>query len=86
MNGEFIEGLFLGLIVGAALASWFWFRFEEKADQEELEADLALMSDEERAKFETAMAQAWEKADTEARIKRKQFLKRATRQLMFWRR
>ena len=79
MNADFIEGLIVGLGFGGGIASWFWFRFEEKADQEELEADLALMSDEERAKFQTAMTQAWEKAEAESRAQRIRWLKRIAR-------
>lgn len=58
MNADLIEGLIVGLGFGGGIASWFWFRFMERQDEEELQADLALMSDEERIKFETAMAQA----------------------------
>jgi len=86
MSGDFIEGAVIGLVVGGALASWFWIRHEERLDQEELEADLALMSDEERAKFESAMKSAWENVEAEARAKRQRIMKRVSRLFVFWRR
>ena len=79
MNEDFIEGLLLGLGIGAGITSWFWFRFMEREDEKDLEADLALMSDDERIKFETLMAQAWEKAGAESRAQRIRWLKRIAR-------
>jgi len=86
MNADFIEGLIVGLGVGSGIASWFWFRFMEREDEKELGADHALMSDEERLKFETAMAQAWEKAEAESRAQWIRWLKRVAHPFIFWRR
>jgi hypothetical protein len=86
MSKEFFEGLFIGLCIGGGLASWFWILFEEKADEDELKADLALMSDADRVLFETTMTSAIEKADAEYRIWWTSRLKQAASLCLFWQR